>query len=211
MKIKVIGLQRSGTNWLEHLIRKNLEVFTVLGHVDHPFWKHHLPTDQFRFIKDGDKVIRNQMESTPIERFRGSPDVHLVLVRKQLNSWIKSLGRNCADLKETRPYLYDPDGNLYKGTAEEFHHLYHTMWAALTRTYLSRIVMVDYERVLEDFESFLCYISARWNIEPKRQPFEDVERVPFSDPLSDERKLEYIASWKNRNSVDEGGDQKYWV
>ncbi len=79
MNVQVVGLQRSGTNWIQELIGCNFDVTVLYG------YKHFMP---------------DELES--------DADVY-VIIKKRLDHWLNSVFRWGVDLKKMRGELYDRD------------------------------------------------------------------------------------------------------
>lgn len=82
-KVKVIGMQRSGTYWLSAMIHQNCDVNLVRRDLVN-FWKHALPGE------------------VPPEHYR---DTVLILIYKPIEFWLPSVVRKPIDLFRRRPPL----------------------------------------------------------------------------------------------------------
>lgn len=85
-KFKVLGLQRTGTNWINELIKNNFSVEEEQG-----FWKHLTPLG----------VKKN----APLRHFKSyfdiKDDTFYILVSKPKKMWKISIERNCVDFYKT--------------------------------------------------------------------------------------------------------------
>jgi hypothetical protein len=100
--VKVVGLQRSGTNWLERLLANNYGVrITAKG-------KHRLPHEGPHFP----------------ERWQACDAV--IVIRKRVDHWMDSTQRTFGYLRSQRPELFD--GDTATDRAAQFHKRYYDEW-----------------------------------------------------------------------------------
>ena len=127
--LKIVGLQRSGTNYLEHLLRAN--VSEPVCHQNEPWWKHALPLDGL-FVP-GAPSHWSELDC-----------VRVILVSKSPDSWLLSLGRDPQDQYRRRPGLRDDWEARLRFYAE-----FHWSWLAKDATH------IRYEDLLRDVNSIL--------------------------------------------------------
>lgn len=104
--VEVLGLQRSGTCYLQWLIRNNFNADIACT-----TWKHNLPNESYGFRK---KV---PMGATAVQVL-DTPAIKTVLIKKDLDHWLGSLERNPKD-------FYRHRGEV---DAEDFYRRYHHAW-----------------------------------------------------------------------------------
>jgi hypothetical protein len=107
--VKVIGLQRSGTNWLERLLSNNYGVRIT------PKGKHRLPFEGPHFP----------------DRWQACDAV--LVIRKRVDHWMDSTQRTFGYLRSQRPELFD--GDLVTDRAAAFHGRYYNEWHAQPDVY----------------------------------------------------------------------------
>ena len=101
IRFHILGLQRSGTTWLGHLLGNNFKV-EVSGN-----GKHDLP-GEYEHLHDG-----------PV-----------YLIRKRLDHWLNSIARRSETLPGTHPEIY-PDGKLSMYKAAQLHERFYREWLNL--------------------------------------------------------------------------------
>jgi hypothetical protein len=86
---KVIGLQRSGTNWINQLILHNFYVNSI---PKYPMYKHLTPLG----IKRG-ALSEARQGATDLKNLKLRDDMFFIGTQKPFNVWRKSIGRNSRD------------------------------------------------------------------------------------------------------------------
>lgn len=189
MRIHVIGLQRTGTNYVSELWKNNSQYFVFPSGDRNICWKHALP-------------LEKNINGTPsIEMLKSQIDIHVMVVAKHPLNWLSSvLNRNPADLFIKRPHLkkngepsVDALLNLYK--------TFYLRWIkCLTERQLEgggNFSVVRYEQCLADPAScfshlgsaFISKSGSSWVFPEK---WTAPQRVPFSDASSKARVSGYI-------------------
>ena len=102
MRVQVVGLQRSGTNWIQDLIARNFDVTMDRG------FKHFLP---------GETTNPNGHDA----------DIYVV-VEKRLDHWLNSVYRWPVDMPKCRPECYHKDGSLRWVRAAAIHQIFNRAW-----------------------------------------------------------------------------------
>lgn len=184
-QVKVIGLQRSGTNWLTELVRHNFDVKVHEGWDCTYGWKHALPSETMMVHKDG----RVSNWGLPMGQLvQWVDDLLVLVVVKDLDSWKKSITKNRAGLKQKRQWCFR-DGYLDLDIATRFYYQYINDWQRISVSHYSdrglkskkpRITTLKYESLLDNPIGYMKSIESDYNLKPKRQLFENVKRVPQS-------------------------------
>lgn len=173
--IKVVGLQRSGTNYLTELLKENFKD-DVAGYL-YPFWKHSLPNETKIKLNEGGY----HTQPKPIEC-----NCQIVLIYKPFDIWFKSVKRNQADLKIKRPEVF-VDGKLNEHECFKFHSNYHFIWFRYAD------YKMNYITLLEDYDKELSKLSEILNIKPNfKSIFVDVKKVPHSKEFTEEKRKYYL-------------------
>jgi hypothetical protein len=125
--VQIVGLQRSGTTWLGTMVRNNYAVNCQrMG-------KHHMPKEYAFPTLDATLVIR-----------------------KRVDHWLGSIGRQKKNLHQLRRRLYRPDGTLDKLKAHALHTEFYDAWHAEPG-----VVMIEYATLLREPEMVLGEIAKR--------------------------------------------------
>lgn len=158
-KVKIIGLQRSGTNYLEELIRKNFEVF-VYDHPLYPFFKHAGPQDRTLLLDNGEKLY-----TEPPVRCLPFYHVLYIVIEKNVNKWMYSVKRSNTNLLLKHPEIFE--GNvLHMQKAREFHTSYYNAWKALN---YPNLFHVTYEDLITDFSAVLQMLKVNFFLDRRQE------------------------------------------
>lgn len=134
--IVVVGLQRSGTNFIASLLRENTQFYVPQSADTTIFWKHALPDE------GGARV--NPIFTSPVDAVQQINALCLVVIKKPL-LWIDSIiNRNCVDFFQTRKN-YVASANDIEGLAN-FYKSFIEKWAAVG----NNVIFISYEAVLEN-------------------------------------------------------------
>lgn len=175
--IKVIGLQRTGTNWVQHLLAAN---FTeeVEFHGEKPCWKHALPLEV------------SSAEFDSLRRFR------IILVAKRPEAWFYSICRVKraawkAQMARRRPGLFKA-GEIDPLPAAKLYEQFYSAW--LARLKGLRGVFVRYEDLLRSPDGSLARIGAQLGLDAVSGGIRSVGTVPQSRRWSSELTVFYLGS-----------------
>ena len=154
-RMKVVGLQRSGTNYVEHLLRRN--VADEVLHQNWPWWKHALPRE-----------TRDIPRAAPHwDEWDAAPHMQVVLVSKSPYAWWLSLGRDPQDLFAKRPEIEPTIASCMA-----FYLRYHSAWLA------EPVSPLRYEAVLASPAGALLSLP----VKQREQPFCDTQRTAYNWP-----------------------------
>lgn len=158
--VHVVGLQRSGTNFLSELVRCNVTA-NVLRSGDHSIcWKHALPSESVPNAKShgfsvGDACLRR-------------PDALLCVIAKHPYVWATSARRPGHDLLDRRPYLRNASGRVNIAMLARLYARFHREWLEIfserRRLYGTNDLFISYESLLEKPGWHLRRISTRLGI-----------------------------------------------
>lgn len=186
-KIKVIGLQRSGTTYLEHIIDLNFEC-NISKEGDRSIcWKHALPMERVKLPDDSIAVTIEEIKRQ---------DVYIIVVSKSFDSWVKSLQKFPADLFQKRPSLKN-DGdwrsgeNLNLPELAHFYDKFHKKWEEKLIEHNINFHFVDYVNLLKAPEQELDRVNAI-GVERKLKNYVTEIKVPQSQDFNAARKQEYL-------------------
>lgn len=169
--IKVIGLQRSGTNWLTELLDLNFDEKVFKEPMD-PFFKHSLPYDDVVLLNSGKMVRQEQPRDV---------DCKKILIYKPVDKWLESIEKNPADLKYKKP-------GVFEGGLEEYWINFNHGWFDLVD------YVVDYSDLLWDFEKELGSIKSELGLTRVDLPFgfTNVGKVPQSKEFTEKDRERYF-------------------
>ena len=169
MKIHVVGLQRSGTNFLSNLLLQGFGDLVTQSGDKSIFWKHSFP---------------GEIDGSQIE----SGENQLVLVTKHPVHWLSSIAAaNKHDLFTRRFNSQEPD----LIALVDIYNRFHRAWA----TYLSantRLMHLRYEDCLFSPELAVKAVGERIG-RGYSSPIVLPSRVPYSDKFSKDKKDSYLA------------------
>lgn len=184
-KVKVIGLQRSGTNWLTQLIKINLNIEVYENHII-PFFKHAFPSEHQLKLYITKEQITTEM---PIKYIALHPEELFIMVYKPLSKWIASIKKNKVDLPSKHPEIYKND-ILDEEAARDLWKYYMQMWEKIK---LPNFHIILYDEVLTDYIEFLKFLETKFNIKKNNLPgYKNVTHVPQSLPFLEKDKLKYL-------------------
>ncbi len=184
-KVKIIGLQRSGTNWLSQLIKVNLDIDVYTDPLL-PFFKHALPDESEIVIQSTNKSV---ITPVPAEYIADHPDELFIVIYKPRKAWLESIERKKVDLQQKRPFLFDNENNLVHEEAAKFYDNYMKAWLDLCQP---NLLIVSYLDVLYNFSLFLLRLKKRQKIGAKRKKWVNINKVRHSKRFVCEDKEKYL-------------------
>lgn len=153
--LQVIGLQRSGTNFLTEVLKACGSDFKVIESGDNTYaWKHALPSEQ--------KSTTNKNISV-IDSVYSNPDLKIVLLSKNPIAWIESITkRNPADLVKHRSFLLNSIENIDPILSLRFYLDYYGSWFASLEP--DKFIHLRYEDLLSNFGATIANVSDKWSL-----------------------------------------------
>lgn len=189
----VFGLQRSGTNYLESLIKKSVipKPTFRLAYEHEGVWKHafDIPYDietkrakRPGTIREGHGAHIIETYDYWIARLR---EVNAVLITKHPFTWIDSVRRKNIDMKRFQKYDKSEDAHMYA----EIYRDHALFWLEQMRH--QNIYHIRYEELLADKKHYLTKIGEHFDVEC--EPFaEDLHKVSMSKHFKPEDRDKYI-------------------
>jgi len=183
----VIGLQRSGTEYLENILKVNYGV-TIRNHpIRGYFWKHTPDPTNLTFRSD----------------------ICHMLIYKNPYSWIESIKRKCVDMwhRHKEYGIQNVSGlknseiihseNRCRLNLKKLCLLYSVFfknWLIYPPIDLPVIIDVQYENLIvkNGLEVPLINIEKTFNVTRKSSNIEDVKKVPQSDLFSEDNREQYL-------------------
>lgn len=187
MKLLHYGLQRSGSNFLETLLKKNYRVRFLNNNKDRssPLQKH------FRLYDDKDIIpepqYRNNIRIENFNQFEGlfriKPDYYLV-ISKDPYSWYlsyKNYSRKCNWPEVSHHYI------------EEYNMFYRKFLEFSSQT--DKLIFIRYVDLIKDTNSVLSSLEEKMNLKKKlfsRFLYRKPSKVKVSSRFTDEKRAYYI-------------------
>lgn len=201
-EVKVIGIQRSGTNYLSTILEDNYNVTSVdTGRDKLPdgsrkyFWKHSYDPEQYEYGTDNDcEIVTNGI------RKAAKNSIPTILITKNPYFWIESIKRNPGDigLKDIS-FIKWTNIKTREGKARiplinsgyfdlenvcRMWNDFHTYW--IENSYES-MMCVRYEDLLRDPKLIVEKIEKRYNLQKKNQELTLPEKVTMSSKFNNSR------------------------
>ena len=188
----VIGLQRSGTEYLEQLLRINFEGITIKNHIKRGYFWKHSPDPTTLIFED---------------------DFFHVLICKNPYSWIESIRRNCVDMggRHLEFEICNIDGLKEDEiiTSENVLHqvsyfslqnlckLYDAFfenWLLSPKCELPPLVNIQYEHLIkpEGFKGALQKIEGEFRLKRASKDWKDVKKVAQSNAFTEKKRRAYL-------------------
>lgn len=187
-KVKILGLQRSGTNYLQALIKKNFNCEVFEDPLD-PFFKHAFPIESVINItpvkNPNPRKTYIKVTNIPEQTVKSKKNILFILIHKELEKWIVSIQNYPADLELKHNNLFDY-GSLIVDKAKKFYHRYHYSWMQIDQ---ENLWFIDYKLLVKNFAAQLQKLPL------ERKPNKiwlDVGKVPQSAPFTIERRRYYL-------------------
>jgi hypothetical protein len=165
IKLKVVGLQRSGTNYLTELLKINFNEFVYTNPLS-PFFKHCMPHETSVNLIDGVCEFPLPLTTTCC----------IIHVKKTKEHWLRSIKNNPMDLYQKRPGV--------KSNEKEFYDNFINNW--------KMVYTVQYESLLQDFQKELSNIQNHFSLTRKQPNFLNVSKVPHNKLFTEEDKKRYL-------------------
>ena len=178
--VQVLGLQRSGTNFLTEILKNGQSAYKIVETGEKLFfWKHALPEDKHQY---------NKQFSTPVQTVLESPDLSVIFISKHPYWWLSSiLKRNPADLQRYRPQIFD-DGFINPLKAIDLWAHYYRVWSEVLK---EKFINVQYEKLLSDTPTELQKIQSFLRCPINFNSSLDELKVPYSKGTFSEKKSLY--------------------
>lgn len=167
-EVKAIGVQRTGTNYIEYLLRENFEVYS--HSCLEVFWKHALPS-----------------EVPNLKRKIEQRNLILIIVRKPFDLWYKSISKYKADFHKRR---FDVYGNYNKMFA--FYKKWYIDWIIYCERNGIQYEVLEYLDVVENFSAVLSKWKKKFNLNKKARIYKNVHKVPQSQKFTDSVRQKYL-------------------
>lgn len=175
--VHVVGLQRSGTNYVSELINSFTNITATKSGDQEFFWKHALPHEVNKKGVMVEEVIAS------------SSRLAICLVVKHPLNWFASILRDNADLILIRTELGKFHSNF---RLINFWFKFHSLWRNLLETKDgAKFIVVSYEKVLRNPEGFLAQLSLLTGGSVLTSPEFSLAQVPFSRNFSSLERQRY--------------------
>lgn len=199
----VLGLQRSGTNYLNALIKRNIKASIYYPRnrwtQQRGIWKHSMDLENkpdFEQVKDGSAT--NYGAAGGNHRLHWLKDMAAVYIHKHPYSWIESIIYNNVDIKRTYPEVMRTP-KTHEDHIFEFLDLAQLvdLWQRHVTYWYSKkeefgIYCLSYENLLSNTEYHLRNMAKRWDREcVSNNGYLEVDKVGQSEKFNDKLKQKY--------------------
>jgi len=230
----VFGLQRSGTNFLEQLIRRNMNGATVINTWAKGIWKHIYDIENNTPFSDDNSNLKRRI----LGHWGGQYKYDLLLQQKILPiyihkhpySWLESIVNKSVDITKVYPQISE---NQTKNTYFQFENVNlisaTKLWQAHTKYWYSKkqkdlfpIYILSYENLIRDEASTRHHVDAIATFfgktcKPTKQnlPIDIPEKVGQSDKFTEEKRQRYNEvrvthfSWKHIQEINKHLDRNF--
>lgn len=183
-KVIVLSPQRSGTNYLQFLLKRNFYHVRVL--YEHEYiWKHY---------------------AYPSKEKKLDPNIIHIGVIKNPYKWIESLRRYSADLSDnfgkwkrpmpeynnSRERFYVEDRNGKKIDVEHAIKLYNKFYTNWMKQKSVTFAVIKYEDLIDNKQNVYEQIVQKTNLRCKPKPWYDTKKVDQSDDFTEQTRTYYL-------------------
>lgn len=182
--VHVLGLQRSGTNYLVELIRQNTTERIILTGDRTVCWKHALPNEQSNNASYSGLSAGNAVNS--------HPEILICLIAKHPKHWLASAVKPGHDLLIKRKHLTNGGSpNILK--LLELYREFYKGWIDLLKQRQNKtsspFLVFSYEKTLRQPFKSTEQVSKILSLDMKSSTdFIDPTRVPYSKPMNAEKR-----------------------
>lgn len=170
-RVKIFGLQRSGTKYIEELIRQNIDV-TVDDHGSSELgWKHAMPHEAWPKLG---------IPKPTIQLIQAQTGLLVLVVRKTRDQWFASIKRRHMDISHR------------SGLEKWNNKVLAPLWARFYEAWQEAgFEIIEYEEILRDYVGFLKSLEERGL--KRRGEFHNIDVVPLeSGKWSEARRKSYL-------------------
>ena len=187
--IKVIGLQRSGTTYLEYLLDKNFNVKVYKEGDITICFKHAFPGEKVLKLNNGKTII---WEKTTIGRINEHKDLLVIIIQKHFEHWFESISRKPVDLPVKHPEIFNNDKTVDKTKAFKLYSSFYKAWKNRLLNN-SNIQLINYEDIIHDFTLILRLLQILYKLPLKLPSWQNMDKVPQSAKFTEERRKYYLS------------------
>jgi len=165
----VLGLQRSGTNWIEGLIKENFEVSSVRKWPDWAHWKHLTPLGVNPDFYDPDgkptpdrKIAVDHPQMFDLRHLDlWHEGVLHIGVQKKFSVWCDSINRNPVDFRQSHNH---PDPEAASKLLPEALYVVYKEWDTWKSNHVNRkhnFIFKTYDQWLDNWPEILSEIHEK--------------------------------------------------
>jgi hypothetical protein len=163
-KVKLFGLQRSGTNYLDWLLKNDFEGLSIIEGLG---WKHALPSEYYS------KNMQDCLMDCTVWEVIKKDKITPIIIYKEYSNWLDSIKRDSVN------YF-----NFNRPEPRNFYWQWHNDWSLRTDNF------IQYEDFIKDFEKTLNKLGKMIGSKPTR--YEEPEKVKNSCNWKETDKLRYL-------------------
>lgn len=217
MKIKVIGIQRSGTNYISTLLEDNFHVNSIdtgigrkPGDPREYFWKHSYNPDQYEQNTDNSpEVVKSGITNLKKDK------IPTILITKNPYFWLESVKRVPGDIGKKNITFVKWRNLIWKGSKPTIRLLdlevfdlesvckmwndYHSFWI---ENKFENLHTLRYEDLISQVDKEIDIISTKFNLETKAQKIKIPKKVHMSQDF-DAKRIQRSIDQKSPNISEE--------
>lgn len=178
---KIIGLQRTGTNWLEHLIYDNFNVKVYFAGDLRICFKHAMP-DEYLFSKSKENIINQKTKV--IDSVINDSSLLCIIIIKDPLLWLNSIHSNQVDLSFYRPQIFR-NKKIVDIKALDLYFNFYEKWSFYIKKY-KNITLISYHDLLFETENTLNKLSLEFKLQRKNSNYIIRSKVPQSKKYTKE-------------------------
>lgn len=185
LEVQVIGLQRSGTNFLSELLKNcQNDYFVIETGNKYYAWKHAMPSES----KMSNKTHKNIFES-----INSNQNLKILLIAKHPLWWLSSIvNRGSADLLRCRPELKGNDQTIDLTSALNLYIIFYRSWLSAFNS--EKIYFLRYEDFFDEYDNCLQGIANFLKIDKLNNCDPNTLSVKYSKGSYEDKKLLYTGS-----------------
>jgi len=192
-KVIQYGLQRTGTNYIEFLIKKNFSNFISLNNGNTrslPLHKHFRLYDEKSFIPSP-LYLNNFRYSTfddfdnHVKKLSGEESFHYLVITKEPVSWYLSVCK-FAEKNNWKSFHKKQINSQYLID----YNLFHEKWLAFAKQ-SERITIIRYEDFLTNLDASLDSIKNALQLQKKGTHYSNLDKVPMSKKFNKKKRTFY--------------------
>lgn len=166
------GLRRTGTNWLQALLQTHYDIEFSNGYTrGTPLHKHDTFHHKCETLEEVDQAT-------------GTKDAKFIIIIKHPWSWYLSFMKWQEKCNKKKSGVNSQCVRTYNA--------FYSNWLRLSRQDPSRVIVVKYEKLLQNTPEMLNKIAEHFGLEKKRKNFQNITKVRQSNPFTISSRKYYL-------------------